>query len=52
MISYWVTYGCYFIPAGVAVSSVRWRFPVAFQSFFTILVMYVNVLVPNLERLG
>jgi hypothetical protein len=39
MISYWVGYGFYFLPAGEFYSSVRWRFPVAFQSFFTILVM-------------
>lgn len=41
MISYWVGYGFYFLPAGTSYSSVRWRFPVAFQSFFTIIVMYV-----------
>lgn len=41
MISYWVGYGFYFLPAGMTHSSVRWRFPVAFQSFFTIVVMYV-----------
>jgi MFS family permease len=39
MISYWVSYGFYFLPAGEIYSSVRWRFPVAFQSFFTVLVM-------------
>lgn len=39
MISYWVGYGFYFLPAGMSYSSVRWRFPVAFQSFFTIIVM-------------
>jgi MFS family permease len=42
MISYWVGYGFYFLPAGMSYSSVRWRFPVAFQSFFTIVVMYVR----------
>jgi MFS family permease len=37
MISYWVGYGFYFLPSGTSHSSVRRRFPVAFQSFFTIL---------------
>ena len=41
MISYWVTYGFYFLPSGESYSSVRWRFPIVFQSFFTILVMYL-----------
>ena len=44
MISYWVTYGFYFLPSGEVYSSVRWRFPIVFQSFFTILVMYVYLL--------
>lgn len=39
MISYWVGYGFYHLPAGEVYSSVRWWFPVAFQSFFTVLVM-------------
>lgn len=39
MISYWVTYGFYFLPAGMSYSSVRWRFPVLFQTSFTIIVM-------------
>jgi hypothetical protein len=43
MISYWVTYGFYFLPSGESYSSVRWRFPIAFQSFFTVLVMYVKL---------
>lgn len=42
MISYWVGYGFYFLPANVGYSSVRWRFPIAFQSFFTVIVMYVT----------
>lgn len=42
MVSYWVGYGFYFLPAGMSYSSVRWRFPVAFQSFFTVVVMYVK----------
>jgi hypothetical protein len=39
MLSYWVGYGLYFLPAGEVYSSVRWCFPVAFQSAFTVLVM-------------
>ncbi|KAL5383906.1 hypothetical protein DPSP01_005706 [Paraphaeosphaeria sporulosa] len=30
MVSYWVGYGFYFLPAGNSYSSVRWRFPVIF----------------------
>jgi hypothetical protein len=39
MISYWVRYEFYFLPTGQSYSSVRWRFLVAFQAFFTVLVM-------------
>lgn len=47
MISYWVTYGFYFVPSGESYSSVRWRFPIMFQSLFTILVMYVHLSASN-----
>ncbi|KAL1646197.1 hypothetical protein SLS61_008008 [Didymella pomorum] len=50
MISYWVGYGFYFLPAGTSYSSVRWRFPVAFQSFFTIIVMYMLLYLPDSPR--
>ncbi|KAH6629147.1 hypothetical protein C7974DRAFT_310842 [Boeremia exigua] len=50
MISYWVGYGFYFLPAGASYSSVRWRFPVAFQSFFTIIVMYMLLYLPDSPR--
>ena len=32
MIAYWVDYGFYFLKG-----TIRWRFPVAFQSFFSVL---------------
>jgi len=50
MISYWVGYGFYFLPAGQAFSSVRWRFPIIFQSFFTILVMIMLLFLPDSPR--
>ncbi|KAJ4984323.1 hypothetical protein SVAN01_10164 [Stagonosporopsis vannaccii] len=50
MISYWVGYGFYFLPANVGYSSVRWRFPIAFQSFFTIIVMYMLLYLPDSPR--
>ncbi|KAF3031566.1 hypothetical protein E8E12_002147 [Didymella heteroderae] len=50
MISYWVGYGFYFLPAGISYSSVRWRFPVAFQSFFTVVVMYMLLYLPDSPR--
>ncbi|KAJ8116045.1 hypothetical protein OPT61_g2450 [Boeremia exigua] len=50
MISYWVGYGFYFLPAGAGYSSVRWRFPVMFQSFFTIIVMYMLLYLPDSPR--
>ncbi|KAL6709898.1 hypothetical protein ACN47E_000683 [Coniothyrium glycines] len=50
MISYWVGYGFYFLPAGMDYSSVRWRFPMAFQSFFTILVMGGLLFLPDSPR--
>lgn len=45
MISYWVVYGFYFLEG-----SVRWRFPLAFQSFFTILVMIGLLYLPDSPR--
>lgn len=50
MISYWVGYGFYFLPAGENYSSVRWRFPVMFQSFFTVLVMWGLLYLPDSPR--
>ncbi|RYO71857.1 Sugar transporter [Alternaria arborescens] len=50
MISYWVTYGFYFLPSGESYSSVRWRFPIAFQSFFTVLVMIGLCFLPDSPR--
>ncbi|KAI9157929.1 Sugar transporter STL1 [Paramyrothecium foliicola] len=45
MISYWVVYGFYFLEG-----EVRWRFPLAFQSFFTILVMIGLLYLPDSPR--
>lgn len=45
MISYWVAYGFYFLEG-----SVRWRFPVMFQSFFTIIVMIGLLWLPDSPR--
>ncbi|KAL2758817.1 hypothetical protein ACRALDRAFT_1048467 [Sodiomyces alcalophilus JCM 7366] len=45
MISYWVVYGFYFLEG-----SVRWRFPLAFQSFFTIIVMWGLLYLPDSPR--
>ncbi|ETN41564.1 uncharacterized protein HMPREF1541_03500 [Cyphellophora europaea CBS 101466] len=45
MISYWVVYGFYFLEG-----SVRWRFPVMFQSFFTVLVMIGLLFLPDSPR--
>lgn len=45
MISYWVDYGFYFLSG-----SVRWRFPVSFQSFFTIVVMIGLLYLPDSPR--
>ncbi|RSL82282.1 hypothetical protein CEP51_005283 [Fusarium floridanum] len=45
MISYWVDYGFYFLSG-----SVRWRFPVSFQSFFTIIVMIGLLYLPDSPR--
>ncbi|OAL52505.1 general substrate transporter [Pyrenochaeta sp. DS3sAY3a] len=50
MISYWVGYGFYFLEAGQSYSSVRWRFPVMFQSFFTVLVMIGLLYLPDSPR--
>lgn len=44
-ISYWTVYGFYFLEG-----SVRWRFPIAFQSFFTILVMIGLLFLPDTPR--
>ncbi|KAI8725726.1 MFS domain-containing protein [Fusarium sp. LHS14.1] len=45
MISYWVDYGFYFLSG-----SVRWRFPISFQSFFTIIVMIGLLYLPDSPR--
>ena len=45
MIAYWVDYGFYFLEG-----SVRWRFPIAFQSFFTIIVMWGLLFLPESPR--
>jgi MFS family permease len=45
MIAYWVDYGFYFLEG-----TVRWRFPVAFQSFFTIIVMIGLLFLPDSPR--
>lgn len=45
MIAYWIDYGFYFLEG-----SIRWRFPVAFQSFFTIVVMYGLLFLPDSPR--
>ncbi|KAI9652433.1 MAG: hypothetical protein M1831_006776 [Alyxoria varia] len=45
MIAYWVDYGFYFLEGPV-----RWRFPLMFQSFFTILVMWGLLYMPESPR--
>lgn len=45
MIAYWVDYGFYFLEG-----TIRWRFPVAFQSFFTIVVMIGLLYLPESPR--
>ncbi|KAF5858198.1 hypothetical protein ETB97_004700 [Aspergillus alliaceus] len=45
MIAYWVDYGFYFLTG-----SVRWRFPLMFQSFFTIIVMIGLLYLPDSPR--
>ncbi|KAM5349049.1 hypothetical protein ACJ41O_008872 [Fusarium nematophilum] len=45
MIAYWVDYGFYFLTG-----SIRWRFPVSFQSFFTIVVMIGLLYLPDSPR--
>ncbi|GAB7363377.1 hypothetical protein MBLNU230_g3656t1 [Neophaeotheca triangularis] len=45
MIAYWVDYGFFFLEG-----EVRWRFPIAFQSFFTILVMIGLLFLPDSPR--
>ncbi|PWN42001.1 putative sugar transporter [Ceraceosorus guamensis] len=44
-ISYWVNYGFFFLEG-----SVRWRFPIMFQSFFTIIVMVGLLWLPDSPR--
>jgi hypothetical protein len=43
--AYWIDYGFYF-----ATGSIQWRFPVAFQSFFTIIVMIGLLFLPDSPR--
>ena len=45
MIAYWVDYGFYFLEG-----TIRWRFPIAFQSFFTIVVMIGLLYLPDSPR--
>lgn len=45
MIAYWVDYGFYFLEG-----TIRWRFPIAFQSFFTIIVMWGLLYLPDSPR--
>lgn len=45
MVSYWVAYGFYFLDG-----SVRWRFPIMFQSFFTAVVMLGLLWLPDSPR--
>lgn len=45
MIAYWVDYGFYFLEG-----SIRWRFPISFQSFFTIVVMIGLLYLPESPR--
>lgn len=45
MIAYWVDYGFYFLQG-----SIRWRFPIAFQSFFTVIVMWGLLYLPESPR--
>ncbi|EPQ29752.1 uncharacterized protein PFL1_02971 [Pseudozyma flocculosa PF-1] len=44
-ISYWVDYGFYFLEG-----TVRWRFPIAFQSFFTLIVIAGILWLPDSPR--
>ncbi|KAL2203871.1 hypothetical protein CC79DRAFT_1278758 [Sarocladium strictum] len=45
MIAYWVDYGFYFLEG-----SIRWRFPISFQSFFTVIVMWGLLYLPDSPR--
>lgn len=45
MISYWIDYGLFF-----ATGSVRWRFPVAFQAFFALVVIAGMLILPDSPR--
>lgn len=45
MIAYWIDYGFYFLEG-----SIRWRFPIAFQSFFTLIVMGGLLFLPDSPR--
>ncbi|KAF6811623.1 Sugar transporter STL1-like protein 1 [Colletotrichum sojae] len=44
-IAYWIDYGFYFLEG-----SIRWRFPISFQSFFTIIVMIGLLYLPDSPR--
>lgn len=45
MIAYWIDYAFYFLEG-----SVRWRFPLMFQSFFTLIVMAGLLFLPDSPR--
>lgn len=45
MIAYWVDLGFYFLEG-----SIRWRFPIAFQSLFTLIVMWGLMYLPESPR--
>ncbi|CDH56854.1 sugar transporter stl1 [Lichtheimia corymbifera JMRC:FSU:9682] len=45
MVSYWVDYGFYFLEG-----SVQWRFPIAFQSFFSLIVIAGLFILPDSPR--
>ncbi|KAI7184582.1 hypothetical protein KC352_g22719, partial [Hortaea werneckii] len=50
MSAYWIDYALYFVPTGRSYSTVRWRFPIMFQSFFTLLVMWGLMYLPDSPR--
>lgn len=45
MIAFWVDYGFYFLEG-----SVPWNFPIAFQSVFTVVVMWGLLYLPESSR--
>lgn len=45
MVSYWIDFGFYF-----ATGTIRWRFPIAFQCFFAIIVMLGLFILPDSPR--